>query len=989
MISNRTENPPLLFLKSKIVKTIILLVLLCLALPFRAQGQNWNFETGYLLPWSATGQAFLNQPTFGDNVSARMPGTRVGHQGEYWIGTFENRHTPEDPAGRTQADALMGTLTSAGFTINRRSISFLIGGGNDVARLRVELLVKIGPGDPEPEQPRGILALLIAGVAGGVGHIVTLPDGRYFVAMVSTGRNTDVMRREVWDVSNLRSRNARLRIKDDSDRRFGHINVDDFEVVDDVVPSPVHVTNEFGANIAGAEVFVNGVSVGVTNNAGILNISPPLTTGNNLVARKLVWENPSFRRNHAAGSTQDWNYRVYITSMAVTDNGTAPQFPVIDPLVTQELQLNRNNTLIGIHLLVTTEWDATPGELFSIRDDKLIPASQYLYNVTDGQFFIEQVELVDNADSWFDADVLVFANFSMTENALGSIRGFLNPCLCTGFRVHRGTDFKVYAHEFGHYGFGLQDEYSYLDRHAQCTGSITDPGIAAFGDGQPKASCMMWDQAKANKLCSHRAENPHMGWTLQRGMSCWTQLSMTYFDHGSRWSIQTPDTRRAIPGTLPNLLSGWAPRVAVQNNTRANLCQPFELPTVTDLQGRPLSNFEIWNSTFYNHAFIEGNTSMDNPATPDNEGGRITVTGVHVGDTLTGRGGVRFNVTSCARAGIERPPDLRGDASQLALFRPSQIGLKTTTLLEGWNHLVLEPQEGRLIARPEPFNLQVSFAPTSRAGEAEVRVTADTQLEMPPPVVLSLVGTMQAQLVPMFFDANNKTYVGLVNKLPANTHATIRLLAVKTKYEILYRFMNVSLSPVDPQKDTELGSTDGHLALTIPTGVLPPNSYVAIGPADVPPPSLAEGMVIADGPFNVLANTATEFSQPIILRFQLPVGQEPANSENANFVLNRGFRFDSQSFEIRHYNSETKAWESMGGIFLPGVDIVSVSTKQLGAYVLVARPAAAPVKTQKARDSHRTFLKKLFDNDLIQAPLGEGFRALLAKVAPSQTRAIV
>lgn len=941
MIFNRINVTRLLSLKHKTVKTGLLLGLFCLAIPGKAQGQNWNFESGNLNFWTATGTAFNHQPTFGNNVAARLPGTRVGQQGEYWIGTYENHHDRADTGAGVQGDAPTGTLTSEQFTINHSSLSFLIGGGNDFNRLRVELLVKIGPGDPEP--PQGPIRLF------GIGEIVRFADGtRYFVATHSTGRNTEVMRREVWDVSTFRGRYARIRIKDTATGPWGHINVDDFEFLDDVAASRVHVTDEFGANSAGAEVFVNGVRSGVTDAVGILNISPQLTTGNDLVARKLIIEHPSPHPHHAEGSTQDWNYRVYNTSMKVNNNGSTLPFPVTNPIVTQELRLDRGNTLIGVHLLVSTEWDATPSELLSIRDDKLIPASQYLYNVTDGQFFIEQVELVDNSESWFDADVVVFANWSMTENAIGAVRGFLNAC-CAGLRVHRATGFNTYDHEFGHYGFGLQDEYSYLDdHHPRCTASVTDQSIVDFGKGQPKASCMMANENFASKLCSHRAENPHLGWTLQGGISCWTQLSMTYSDAGARWSIQTPDTRGEIVGTLPNLPGGWAPRVAIRNNTRASLCEPIDL-LVTDSTGLPISDFEVWNTTSYGHSFNEGKTRTDDPGTPQNETGTIRVTGVHIGDTITGRGSGRLEVTSCTRvnASLKRPRDVREPVSELALFRSSPIGLNVATFLNASDHSGgLEPQKGakEMVAGPEPFKLEISFAPTSRTGEAEMRVSADTNLEAPPQVLFTLFGTMQPQKVSMRFDGNSKTYAGLVNKLPANMQATIRVSASSTNNEVVDRLVNVALSPIIAKNATDLCSTDGHIAIMIPDGVLPPNSNVAIGPADVPSPSLDKGLVIASGPFNVVASTRKALTRSVILRFQLPA--QPGKGGSAS-------TFDSKSFAIRHFNPRTKQWDNMGGLYLPLVDIVTLQTKKLGAYVLVARPAVNPAKDAKANRGSR------------------------------------
>ena len=61
--------------------------------------------------------------------------------GNYWIGGYENRHRPWDPAGQVQGDGPQGTLTSLPFTIAKPFISFLMGGGCDINTERAELLI--------------------------------------------------------------------------------------------------------------------------------------------------------------------------------------------------------------------------------------------------------------------------------------------------------------------------------------------------------------------------------------------------------------------------------------------------------------------------------------------------------------------------------------------------------------------------------------------------------------------------------------------------------------------------------------------------------------------------------------------------------------------------------------------------------------------------------------------------------------------------------
>lgn len=110
------------------------------------KGCDFDFECehskkGEVCGWIPDGETFKNQPTFGDNPKARAR-EPSRHQGDHFIGGYENRQTPDDPAGAIQGDGPQGNLTSPTFRIIGTYISFLIGGGCDQRFVRAELLVE-------------------------------------------------------------------------------------------------------------------------------------------------------------------------------------------------------------------------------------------------------------------------------------------------------------------------------------------------------------------------------------------------------------------------------------------------------------------------------------------------------------------------------------------------------------------------------------------------------------------------------------------------------------------------------------------------------------------------------------------------------------------------------------------------------------------------------------------------------------------------------
>ncbi len=160
---------------------------------------NSDFEQGTLAGWTIQGDAFVTQPTRGDNTAARNRETS-NLQGEWWIGSYEHYNGVEGKPGEIAGDGLTGTLTSDEFTVKSPYISFRIGAGNLPGEVGVKLLV-----DDESLE-------------------------------LATGVDSETMVAFSADVRRFQGRKAKLQIFDHANGGWGHINVDDFRGTEKPVP---------------------------------------------------------------------------------------------------------------------------------------------------------------------------------------------------------------------------------------------------------------------------------------------------------------------------------------------------------------------------------------------------------------------------------------------------------------------------------------------------------------------------------------------------------------------------------------------------------------------------------------------------------------------------------------------------------------------------------------------------------------------------------
>ncbi len=162
-----------------------------------------DFESGNYAPWTVEGKAFGTSPATGTLKNQQKVD---GFEGKGYVNSY---HGGDDSLGR---------LTSPEFKIEKKVISFLIGGGGFEDRTCMNLVV----------------------------------DGK--VVRTATGQNTqsggtERLERNAWDVAEFIGKSARIEIVDNATGGWGHINIDQI-VFSDVMP-PVqerYVTREIALN---------------------------------------------------------------------------------------------------------------------------------------------------------------------------------------------------------------------------------------------------------------------------------------------------------------------------------------------------------------------------------------------------------------------------------------------------------------------------------------------------------------------------------------------------------------------------------------------------------------------------------------------------------------------------------------------------------------------------------------------------------------------
>jgi non-lysosomal glucosylceramidase len=198
-----------------------------------------DFEREGWAPWTAEGPAFEGGPYPVDRLADYQKVEGVA--GRRWINTHNARIRPHDVVG---ADALTGELLSPEFTVSRRFVNLLVGGGRRPEDAFVEVVV----------------------------------DGAAVAKATGTDRNA--LSPVALDVAAYEGRTARLRVVDRAAGGWGHVQLD--RIVFSDVPAettPLERRGDFGsvamvvcAENARAEADVDVVGAGSDKAHGPLGV---------------------------------------------------------------------------------------------------------------------------------------------------------------------------------------------------------------------------------------------------------------------------------------------------------------------------------------------------------------------------------------------------------------------------------------------------------------------------------------------------------------------------------------------------------------------------------------------------------------------------------------------------------------------------------------------------------------------------------------------
>jgi hypothetical protein len=309
--------------------------------------------------------------------------------------------------------------------------------------------------------------------------------------------------------------------------------------------------------------------------------------GNIEVAARLLGDDIALGWRYTAsadrGRHDRWRYRIFVTNLAQDSNGNP--FPVGRcGFAGHELLLQKASPLILFNLVAVVEWDARPEYLNDLAQ-AFRAASDYLYDLTDGQMTIGQVTIVDNelytleSDSWWQSANLRF-NASNTicpahlpPNVSGTRDAITLPPFWTRYGTSPGNwsgsdGNRTLVHELGHHVLGVYDEY--ITDHLYCTDLDLRHPADSGGDEQ-RASAMAYQfeatefsarpplDPQGNpitpwKLWSEECEKtPHFKETKQ---SIWETIDSGFSDDATpaRWEIVTPTERGHVmigPSTKP------------------------------------------------------------------------------------------------------------------------------------------------------------------------------------------------------------------------------------------------------------------------------------------------------------------------------------------------------------------------------------------------------------------------------------------------------
>lgn len=670
----------------------------------------------------------------------------------------------------------------------------------------------------------------------------------------------------------------------------------------------VIVENESGVTLPEATVYLNGDYRGQTYGNGTIQLYNVLL-GDQLSARYTVASQPAKKGYHDwVHGPGNWAYRIHLTSISFDNAGNPQQHTVTNTGATQVLRVRRDNALIGFYLLVSVEWDADTAFLTDLLAS-LRHASDYLFDITDGQMYFEVIDIWDEKARWDQADARIHASNSLWAHAhVGGIWEGTDEHMSLSRFESYGTpfDFNVWdipdayrtvIHEFGHYGLDLYDEYENTSGGSEGAGCTVDKDPDPSNAVEDQQASLMDFQGITTEMCSSLTVHPHNTNTMQhekRGGPCWDTVVDRYKDaqNPPRWILERPNDRGSImPGPDAIPVPDWTATGIIGLESEA--CAPFATSWIREDGGAAL-DYDTWvegASKLY-----QGKTRSDQPEGVPPTAGVITILGAHHGDA------VRVSKSCgwfCSSSGTT------------TALCPSASGAEQQE--------ATAPEQQAITLERDPFGLEVSTLPQGDGTTLIVEVQASIPLPQAPQVeVWQGAG---AVLTPtLAFDGVK--YTGQVSLDPQlGSQGQVFARAVDAQSRAVHALDFFSAEPVEPDQLTWVKSADGLMEIFLPAGSLEGEPVVSIQPANRPVWEQG-GMMVVGRPYEISSSDGTiGLNQPAV-----------ANIYFASDVVETD---GSPRLDLYHWDEQSGRWVPLSGTLELTHNFVSAEITELGAYAIL------------------------------------------------------
>ena len=421
-------------------------------------------------------------------------------------------------------------------------------------------------------------------------------------------------------------------------------------------PWYIRVVDEQGRPVSNIPVYADGEVISETANgtletnvAGLLNPGA-LVDGTSLVALAPQETMMTKRDCHNGGA-----YKTYITNFD-WDIESKTIHESAHGEGEQLLVVKRQNALILFNLILSIEWEATTAYLSEI-ETAMKNASDYLYDVTDGQMAFGEVEIYHNKVNWSCADIQIAAHNRLQPYAyIGKI---LSDDPSYVIRLGRAWDryfgdapwdesdgYRTIVHEFAHYALHLYDEYEgYIYNDAGRVTGVQTAYCVNINNRKPddegiNASIMDWHYTSsefAMRDVDELWDEDQCPWTYQFQLneeSDWETIVRYYKDtqeDNPRWHIRTPADRGFIlagPYAVPEIM----PQIPQTFNPANGTTAPTWELTVKTPNQQPLLGAFV---TLYRQKDEDDEVPPPINQGVTDENGKIEIYGATHGDKVT------------------------------------------------------------------------------------------------------------------------------------------------------------------------------------------------------------------------------------------------------------------------------------------------------------------------------------------------------------------